>query len=99
MKAKQKTRALELKVLITVTLWAVPMDRENPSFQALSFLGMCDHIKQLLTRGKQMPLNQSLWKRMARGLTDRYVSIQNYSVTRPGGIGQALLLGNTLDNI
>jgi hypothetical protein len=39
MKTKPKIRALALKVPIVVTLLAVPVDRENPSFQALFFLG------------------------------------------------------------
>ena len=37
MKTKLKTRALDLKVPVAVTLWAVPVDRENPSDRRFLF--------------------------------------------------------------
>ena len=37
MKTKLKTRALDLKVPVTVTLRAVPVDRENPSDRRFLF--------------------------------------------------------------
>ena len=40
MKTKLKTRALELKGPMAVTLWAVPVDRENPSVRRFFYGGV-----------------------------------------------------------
>jgi len=50
MKTKLKTRALDLKVPVAVTLWAVPVDRENPSFRRFLFKEVSHGTKFRFTR-------------------------------------------------
>ena len=57
MKTKQKTRALDLKGTMPVTLWAVHCGPGESFFSGAFFLWGGDHIKQLLTRKKEKPLS------------------------------------------
>ena len=50
MKTKLKTRALDLKGPVAVTLWAVPVDRENPSDRRFLFKEVSHGTKFRFTR-------------------------------------------------
>ena len=50
MKTKLKTRALDLKVPMAVTLWAVSVDRENPSVRRFLFKEVSHGTKFWFTR-------------------------------------------------